>query len=60
MREEKPKEKVVEIEIAPRTRSTRRSQKEEEKMDLDGAEMEGSYDAVKPLAGLKIVASGEF
>lgn len=53
--EEKPSKEPV---PSGRTRSTRTNQKEEDKMDVD--EEEGSSDAVKPLAGIKIVCSGEF
>jgi NAD-dependent DNA ligase len=54
MEEKTPKEEI----LSTRTRPTRRSQKEEDKMDVD--EEEGSGDTVKPLAGIKIVCSGEF
>jgi NAD-dependent DNA ligase len=53
--EEKPNKEEVSL---ARTRPTRRTQKEEDKMDVD--EEEGSGDTVKPLAGIKIVCSGEF
>ena len=51
--EEKPKADLP----SARTRSTRKSQIDETKMDVDEEESE---DTVKPLMGLKIVVSGEF